>query len=196
MNVARTTLTFCGLFQSVERIRDRDWAPSPVDLASTVAVMLTYAHTDHSDILPALMRDGLIGDIWCTRGPDALVKILLLDSAYLQKKDARFASRRHSSRHESALPAYTAADTERCLPHLGADPIVTESTYGNRSHPPDNSADEQETRAPDRRNTSLFTGFQTARTRGKARNELGWRAEVPAYGERAAMRAHRPQTIT
>ncbi|HET9443365.1 MAG TPA: MBL fold metallo-hydrolase, partial [Acidimicrobiales bacterium] len=82
------------------------------------AVVLTHAHIDHSGYLPALVRDGFRGDIWCTPPTGALARVLLLDSAHLHEEDARVANRRHSSRHHPALPLYTTADAVRCLQHL------------------------------------------------------------------------------
>jgi metallo-beta-lactamase family protein len=111
-------LVDCGLFQGLKRLRERNWAPFPVDPASLDAVVLTHAHIDHSGYLPALVRDGFGGRIWCTPSTADLARILLLDAAHLQEEDARYANKRRSSRHHPALPLFTQLDAERAIRHL------------------------------------------------------------------------------
>lgn len=127
----RRVLIDCGLFQGLKRLRLLNWQPFPVDPASIDAVVLTHAHIDHSGFLPALVRDGFAGPIWCTEPTEALARILLPDSAHLHEEDARIANRRRSSRHEPALPLYTTRDAERCLPRFRAVP------FGQRFEPTD-----------------------------------------------------------
>lgn len=119
----RRLLVDCGVFQGLKELRQRNWRPFPVDPASIDAVVLTHAHIDHSGYLPALVRDGFRGDIWCTPATAELARILLLDSAHLHEEDARMANRRRSSRHEPALPLYTTADAERAISHLQPAPF-------------------------------------------------------------------------
>jgi metallo-beta-lactamase family protein len=111
-------LVDCGLFQGLKRLRELNWDPFDVDPASLDAVVLTHAHIDHSGYLPALVRDGFRGDIWCTPATAGLARILLPDSAYLQEEDARYANKRRSSRHQPALPLFTQLDAERALQRL------------------------------------------------------------------------------
>lgn len=115
-------LVDCGLFQGIKRLRELNWSRFPVDPASIEAVVLTHAHIDHSGYLPALVRDGFSGDIWCTPGTAALARVLLLDSAHLHEEGARIANKRKSSRHKPALPLYTTSDAELCLKHLRPAP--------------------------------------------------------------------------
>ena len=91
-------LVDCGLFQGLKRLRRLNWKPFPLDPASIDAVLLSHAHIDHSGYLPALVRDGFAGHIWCTPPTAALARILLPDAAYLQEEDARWANKRRSSR--------------------------------------------------------------------------------------------------
>ena len=108
-------LVDCGLFQGVKRLREKNWEPFPVAPSSLDAVVLTHAHVDHSGYLPALVRDGFAGDIWCTPSTAALAQILLPDTAHIQEEDARYANKRRSTKHDPALPLFTQDDAQRAL---------------------------------------------------------------------------------
>ena len=118
----RRLLVDCGLFQGIKPIRRRNWEPFPVDPASIDTVLLTHAHIDHTGYLPALVRDGFRGDVWCTPATADLCRIVLPDSAHLQEEEARYANKRGSSRHHPALPLYTTEDAERALRSLRTQP--------------------------------------------------------------------------
>lgn len=105
----------CGLFQGYKQLRLRNWAKLPFDPRTIDAVVLTHAHIDHSGYLPALVRDGFSGPIYCSGGTAELCKLLLPDSAHLQEEDARFLNRRGVSKHKPARPLYTGEDAEKCL---------------------------------------------------------------------------------
>ena len=121
-SAGRRLLVDCGLFQGIKPIRSRNWDPFPVAPSSIDAVVLTHAHIDHTGYLPALVRDGFRGEIWCTPATAELSRILLLDAAHLQEEDARHANHRGSSRHHPALPLYTTADAELALRQLLGKP--------------------------------------------------------------------------
>ncbi|HEY3485503.1 MAG TPA: MBL fold metallo-hydrolase [Ilumatobacteraceae bacterium] len=116
-------LVDCGLFQGLKRLRELNWSRFAVNPASIDAVILTHAHIDHSGYLPALVRDGFRGPIWCTPGTEALARILLPDAAHLQEEEARYANERGSSRHHPARPLYTTDDARRCLDQFRAQPV-------------------------------------------------------------------------
>lgn len=107
-------LVDCGLFQGPKEKRLLNWEPF-AEAQSIDAVILTHAHIDHSGYLPKLVKEGFRGPIYCSSGTADLCKILLLDSAYLQEEDARFANKTKHSHHDPALPLYTTADAEKAL---------------------------------------------------------------------------------
>lgn len=107
---SQSVLVDCGLFQGFKVLRERNWAPFPVDPGSISAVILTHAHLDHSGYLPLLVRSGFQGPIYCTHATADLCPILLMDSAALQEEDAERANRRRYTRHSPALPLYTSRD--------------------------------------------------------------------------------------
>ncbi len=49
----------CGLFQGLKQLRELNWRPSPFDVKSLNAVVLTHAHLDHVGYLPRLVQRGL-----------------------------------------------------------------------------------------------------------------------------------------
>lgn len=108
-------LVDCGLFQGYKQLRLRNWAPLPVPPSSIDAVILTHAHLDHSGYVPLLVRNGFKGPVLCTAATRDLCEILLLDSGFLQEKDAEFANRHGFSKHHPALPLYTKKDADVSL---------------------------------------------------------------------------------
>ena len=78
-------LVDAGVFQGAKRLRLRNRARFPVDPASIDFVLLTHAHADHTAFLPALVKQGFDGPVWCTEGTARLAEIVLADSAHLQE---------------------------------------------------------------------------------------------------------------
>jgi metallo-beta-lactamase family protein len=111
----RRLLVDCGLFQGPRELRELNWQELSVDPASIDAVILTHAHLDHCGYLPRLVRQGFSGPIHATPATMDVARLILLDSAFLQEKDAEFANRHGLSRHRPALPLYTGQDAENAL---------------------------------------------------------------------------------
>jgi metallo-beta-lactamase family protein len=112
---SHTVLVDCGMFQGLKNTRQRNWKALPIDASKIDAVLLTHAHVDHSGYLPALMKQGFTGPIYCSHATRALCRVLLPDAGYLQEEDARYANKRHFSRHQPAEPLYTEQDAIKVL---------------------------------------------------------------------------------
>jgi metallo-beta-lactamase family protein len=74
----------CGMFQGkgnhYEQLnRNFDFEPANIDY-----VVLSHAHIDHSGLLPALIKGGYEGKIFCTPPTLELCQLLLRDSARIQ----------------------------------------------------------------------------------------------------------------
>ena len=108
----------CGLFQGYKALRQRNWAPFPIDPKSIDAIVLTHAHIDHSGYLPKLVREGYRGPVYCSSATKDLCGILLRDSAYISERDAERANRLRYTRHKPAQPLYTIADAEAAIEQL------------------------------------------------------------------------------
>lgn len=126
----RRVLVDAGMFQGEKEWRRRNWDPFPVDPASIGDVLLTHAHLDHCGYLPALVRAGFRGPIWCTPGTRALAEIVLRDAAYLQEQDALQAMEGGYSKHAHPQPLYGARDVERTLPLFRVVPFGQDIDLG------------------------------------------------------------------
>ena len=119
-------LVDCGLFQGTSEDKARNWEPFPVNPAEIDAVLLTHAHLDHCGYLPALVREGFAGPVYCTAATSELAAIVLRDSAHLQVEDAEWAKRKGFSRHPNPQPLYDSSDAERAIELLRPTPYHTE----------------------------------------------------------------------
>ncbi|MBD3273458.1 MBL fold metallo-hydrolase [Candidatus Dependentiae bacterium] len=108
-------LVDCGLFQGTKEIRRRNWDKFPIKPESIDAVILTHAHIDHSGYIPAFVKNGFKGKIYCSKATLELCSILLPDSGSLQEEDAKAANKYGYSSHRPALPLYTLKDAEKSL---------------------------------------------------------------------------------
>ncbi|EAQ80039.1 MBL fold metallo-hydrolase RNA specificity domain-containing protein [Blastopirellula marina] len=115
-------LVDCGLFQGLKKLRELNWKKLPFDAATVNSVVLTHAHIDHIGFLPRFVRDGFRNKVVCTPATKELAKLLLLDSAKNQKRDADYLNRKKLSKHSPALPLYNAEDARRAIKRLKAVP--------------------------------------------------------------------------
>lgn len=108
-------LVDCGLFQGLKQLRELNWLPTPFNVNSLDAVVLTHAHLDHTGYLPRITKQGYDGPILCTEATRQLSEIILYDSAHCQESDAEYANRKGFSKHKPALPLYDDRDVHRTV---------------------------------------------------------------------------------
>lgn len=112
----RRILIDAGMFQGEKKWRLRNWEDFPVPPETITDVLLTHAHADHCAYLPALVKRGFSGPVWCTRGTRDLGEIVMRDAAFLAERDAKEAAVGGWSKHKPPLPIYTTDDVEDTLP--------------------------------------------------------------------------------
>lgn len=116
-------LVDCGLFQGYKELRLRNWNPLPFHPSEIDYVLLTHAHIDHSGYIPLLVKNGFQGKILCHEATRDLCEILLPDSGHLHEEEARYANRKHYSKHHPALPLYTQEEAEASLAYFKTLPF-------------------------------------------------------------------------
>ena len=112
---AARVLVDCGMFQGLKRLRERNWEPTPFDVKTLDAVVLTHAHLDHTGYLPRVVKEGFQRKVYCTPATAKLAELILLDSAKIQEYDAEYANRKGFSKHKPALPLYNGQDVQQTL---------------------------------------------------------------------------------
>lgn len=106
----------CGLFQGRQAYVDAWNAVFPFDPATIDAVILSHAHIDHCGRLPKLVKEGFRGPIYCTQATADLCEHMLLDSAFIQEKDAEFHNKKRRKENLAPIPPlYTPADVPPML---------------------------------------------------------------------------------
>jgi metallo-beta-lactamase family protein len=105
----------CGLFQGKrEEAADRNRRlPFNVDTIHTV--VLSHAHIDHSGTLPMLAKLGYRGKVFTTHATRDLCAVMLLDSASIQERDAKWLSRRQQT---FVPPMYAEEDVREIIRHF------------------------------------------------------------------------------
>jgi metallo-beta-lactamase family protein len=124
-------LVDCGAFQGY-KMEEKNQEPFPFDPATIDYVFLTHAHYDHCGRLPLLSKQGFKGRIISTQPTRDLAKLVLLDSAKIQKEDyerweARAIKRGNpnTEKFEAMKPLYNESDVNATIEFFEIYP------YGN-----------------------------------------------------------------
>lgn len=106
----------CGLFQGHRKKSAEKNAQFCIDPSEIDAVILSHAHIDHSGGLPFIVKNGFKGPIYSTFATRDLCNYMLLDSAYIQEKDAEYMNKKLKRKNEPLIePIY---DTEDAIAAL------------------------------------------------------------------------------
>ncbi len=107
-----------GMFQGGREATSKNLEPLPFPPKEIDFVVLTHAHIDHSGLLPRLCAQGFSGPIYCTDASFELLKIMLPDSAHLQRSDVDRAVRRQKAgkwRGDLPVALYSMEEAELAL---------------------------------------------------------------------------------
>ena len=114
LNNNSKVLLDCGMFQGMGKETFALNENFGFDASAITAVVLSHAHIDHSGLLPRLVAQGFLGNIYCTPATKALSTILLQDSAHIQKVDVKYANKRRLLNNLPPYePLYTLADANK-----------------------------------------------------------------------------------
>lgn len=116
LDSGQNILMDCGLFQGNRKKARVINSELPFDAKRIDAVLLSHAHIDHSGLLPGLWKAGFRGRIYSTHASYDLCALMLLDSAYIQGKDAEYMNKKNRKKGLPEVePLYGMAEAEGVL---------------------------------------------------------------------------------
>src|SRR3989339_404073 len=80
----------CGMFQGKRKEAAEKNSVFSFDPKEIDAVILSHAHIDHCGSLPMLVKQGYSGPIYSTFATRDLCNYMLMDSAFIQEKEAEY----------------------------------------------------------------------------------------------------------
>lgn len=103
----------CGMEQGKNVYEN---APMPVDYSELDYIILTHAHIDHAGMIPYAFNHGFNGTVLTTEASLELDRIMLLDSASIQEKEAEQENKKKARQGlKEETPVYTVEDAEECM---------------------------------------------------------------------------------
>jgi metallo-beta-lactamase family protein len=117
LNNGKKILLDCGMFQGL----GRDTFPLNnkfgFDASTINYLLLSHAHIDHSGLIPKLVKEGFAGKIFCTPATADLAKVLLMDSAEIQRDDIKFTNKKRAKKGLELYDVlYDTNDVRKALP--------------------------------------------------------------------------------
>ena len=111
-------LVDCGLFQGGKKSEALNRPPTTPN-SKLDAVLLTHGHLDHTGRLPLLSKMGYTGGVLGTPATLDMAKLILRDSARLQKSDCERQNRKRQRAGEPPIePLYTSDDADKIISQL------------------------------------------------------------------------------
>ena len=119
VNDKRFFLDF-GMAQGRREESDKKNTALNFDPTKIDAVLLSHAHIDHSGNIPTLVKRGFKGPIYSTHATRDLCANMLLDSGFIQEREAEFLNKRAKKKNKEAnvQPLYTADDARLAIEHF------------------------------------------------------------------------------
>ncbi len=115
VNGKRIFLDF-GMHQGKREESNKKNRELPIDPSKIDAVLLSHAHIDHSGNIPFLVKKGYKGPIFATHATRDICAYMLLDSGFIQEREAEYLNVRLKKKHKEPVePIYTADDARQSL---------------------------------------------------------------------------------
>lgn len=109
-------LVDCGLFQGAKTVKELNYRPLPFDAKQIDFALLTHAHTDHTALVPKLIKAGFEGPVYTTPATRDLVQYMLPDSGYIQEFEVERLNWRNRQRGRPTVePIYTRKEAEKAV---------------------------------------------------------------------------------
>ncbi len=122
----------CGMHQGNSEIEKRNRQLDRYDAANIDFFLVTHAHIDHSGLLPAMVKEGFSGKIYCTTPTRDLLEIMLLDSAHIQEMEAAWQNKKRIRRGKDTQPLQPLYNQEDAAATF---PLLTPVEYGQSFEP-------------------------------------------------------------
>jgi metallo-beta-lactamase family protein len=105
-----------GLYQGPRDLAREINQRFPADVKSADAIVLSHGHLDHCGKLPAAVKQGFSGPIYCTPATAEVARIVLEDAARIQLEDVQYLNHRaRPPGTPEAQPLYGPADIPAVL---------------------------------------------------------------------------------
>jgi metallo-beta-lactamase family protein len=122
----KRVLLDCGMFQGLGRETDPLNRVFGFEAREVDYLVLSHAHIDHSGLVPKLVKEGFRGRIFATSGTRDLCRVLLEDSAAIQRDDAHFENKKRQREGLPPIePIYSIEDARHAMD------LFTEVPYGH-----------------------------------------------------------------
>lgn len=117
LNNGKKILLDCGMFQGMGRDTFPLNSNFGFDATTINYLLLSHAHIDHCGLIPKLVKEGFAGKIFCTPATADLAKVLLMDSAEIQRDDIKFTNKKRAKKGlEPYDILYDTDDVQKALP--------------------------------------------------------------------------------
>ncbi len=108
----------CGMHQGKRDISNELNKKLPFEASKINAMILSHAHADHCGMIPMLVKDGFLGNIYCTAPTADIAKLILQDTANIWEEDTLHYNNHLPVGEKPIEPIYTQQDVKKTFSHF------------------------------------------------------------------------------